>query len=226
MLRRVGWLIVLPVGILFLAGSASAGLEVFGGVTYNTYSLDWSELLPDLPHLHFESGTGTYAGARYWVTDRLAIGGWIDSFSGSSRDGGDDPSQAATIEGAGTGYLGSVMLDLPAGRGLALKPFVAAGVYDLSARARVRISPDNPNLDPVTLTGRLEAEEQAGGQAGLEVGMQLLPDLRLNGSIAYRHIPEFSRGTFELAGVGVERDDLKGLDASGLSAGLGLTYSF
>src|SRR5690606_28084228 len=73
--------------VLCLEIPASAQLELLGGVTYNRYSLEWGPVDSEGSDLPFNSGWGFYGGGvQYWVKPSLAIGGQVESFTGSGRE--------------------------------------------------------------------------------------------------------------------------------------------
>ena len=78
--------VLLAIGDLLLAGAPASGqLELVGGATYNTHSLDWGTTDPD-SNLTFNSGWGAYGSIQYWLNPSLGIGGQVDTLTGSGNE--------------------------------------------------------------------------------------------------------------------------------------------
>lgn len=195
---------------IFMAGQAWAQTDVYGGLSYNTYSIDWSFWRSlNLPgDLTFHSGPGTFVGVQVWLDDRLAVGGQIDLFSGSRQGEG-------TLEGRGAGYLARVALRLPGPDGLLVQPSAAAGLYSFRAVLETR-----------TGTYRLEGAPRLGGQMGLAVAWPIGSEVSLDASLAFRRVGEFTRGRVVTPTGEESYRERRGPNLSGFTARLGLVHTF
>lgn len=217
-------------GVLLVAAPAKGQFELVGGATYNTYSLDWGTAGAEDSDLAFNSGWGYYAGAHYWINSTLAIGGQIDRFTGSGRerwilnDGQTD--LVAGIEGRGTGYLATLAAPIAAHWGLDVTPFVAVGMYRVDADLMVTGKGSGAIPGDVTAKGRLRTASHVGGKFGITVGKEFTPGLVLSGQLAYRLVPAFKELRLEVLGFEREWTADEGIDVSGMSAGIALSYSF
>jgi len=209
---------------------ASAHLELLGGVTYNTYSLEWGPVDSGESDLPFNSGWGFYAGVQYWLNPSLAIGGQIESFTGSGRERwllGDGQTQVSIgIDGQGTGYLATLAVPISSREELQVTPFVGAGVYQVSADLRLRAQGGGTMPGVVTAKGRLSSSFQLGGKVGVSIGKEVGPGVVLSGQIAYRLVPTFRSLQLELFGFEQDWVADRGINVSGLSGALALMYRF
>lgn len=197
--------------VAFLAvGLASAQTEVYGGLSYNTYSIDWSfwRALGLPGNLAFHSGPGRFVGVQVGLDERLVVGGQIDLMSGSRQDQG-------TLEGHGIGYLARAALRLPGPDGFVLQPFAAAGLYTFRAE-----------LVNSSGTYRLEGSPRLGGQMGLAVTWPIGSDLGLDTSLAFRRVAEFTRGRVVTPAGDTSYHITRGPNLSGFTARLGLVHTF
>lgn len=219
---------------LVLAGAASAEVELVGGVTYNTYSIDWGEPSSDPSEIEFNSGFGAYVGAQYWATPTLAIGAQTDYFTGSDKiseqttdydgDGILDVESYQTRL-IGTGYLATLTLKLQPRVGVEARPFAAIGPYRVTLNNTFSIKPSDPHYAEAGATLKVKGDPQFGGKVGLNLIMELTPGINLGATVAYRFVNEFTRGTIEFMDLTTEAN-LKGINASGFSAGATLSFPF
>ena len=212
--------------VLLAATPASGQLEVLGGATYNTYSLDWGTD----QGLTFNSGWGAYGGFQYWLNPLLAIGGQVDTFTGSGRERwvlGDGSTQLVVgTEGQGVGYLTTLAAPIAAHGIMDVTPFVAVGVYRVTAGMTLRKQGSDEASGNVTAKGRLTTPSHVGGKFGVMVGKEIAPGLVLAGQLAYRLVPAFKDMRVEV--LGFEQDWVAdpGIDVTGLSAGVIVSYHF
>lgn len=218
------------VGVLLAATPANGQLELVGGATYNTYSLDWGAAVPDDSDLAFNSGWGYYGGVQYWVNPLLAIGGQVDAFTGSGQERwvlGDGTSEVVlAIHGQGTGYLATLAAPIAAQGIVEVTPFVAAGAYRVAADMTVSGQGGNGTPGEVAAKGRLTSPSRLGGKFGVTVAKEIAPGFALSSQLAYRLVPAFRDLRVEVFGFEQEWVAGQGIDVSGLSASLALTYSF
>lgn len=235
MVRMLAGVTSVLVGVLLLAGTVSAQIELVGGATYNTYSLEWDGLPPELSNVQFNSGLGAYGGAQYWISDAAALGAQFEYFTGSGKDSvreldydGDLILDTASYEvsATGMGYLATVTMNLPMGATTAIRPFAAAGMYGVSVDSKISISSSDPFTPDLSVAAKLKGDKRFGGKAGINFGMELAPGLTLSAVAAYRYVSEFTSGTLEFLGVETEWEDLEGLNVSGFSVGAALSYAF
>lgn len=223
--------LVLAVGAgLGSASPVGAELELLGGATYNTYSLDWGLIDPEDSQLPFNSGWGFYGGAQYWVSPSLAIGGQFETFTGSGRErwilADGTIAVRVGIKGNGTGYLATLAAPIATEGPIDATVFAAVGVYDIAADVTLRADSSGGTPGAVAATGRLSGPSQVGGKFGVTVGKRLRPGLAVAGQLAYRLVPAFQDLRLEV--LGLEQDWVadRGIDVSGVSAGVGFVYSF
>lgn len=218
------------VGVLLAATPVSGQLEVVGGATYNTYSLDWGAAVPEHSYLIFNSGWGYYGGVQYWVNPLLAIGGQVDAFTGSGQERwvlGDGTSEVVlAIHGQGTGYLATLAAPIAAQGIVEVTPFVAAGAYRVAADMTVSGQGGNGTPGEVTAKGRLTSPSCLGGKFGVTIAKEIAPGLSPSGQFAYRLVPAFRDLRVEVFGFEQEWVVDEGINVSGLSAGVAFTYRF
>jgi hypothetical protein len=104
---------------LFMVTAVSSAAEMgewegYGGLGYNTYSLEEAN---DLASDEVDSGISFLVGFKGWVRPKIAIGGEIESMEVEWED---DSYKAGT-----TGYLGTVNYEFIPG----ISAFGAAGIY-------------------------------------------------------------------------------------------------
>lgn len=224
--------VLLFVGVLVAASPVSAQLELIGGATYNTYSIDWGS---EDSSLAFNSGFGGYGGVQYWINETMAIGAQFDYLTGHGRDAWayddydlDGVKDKVTIEASmtGIGYLATVAMRFPVSDRFVVNPFVGAGMYGVNMEVKAGIDYSDPYSTDNKGTGELEFENRFAAKIGAFLGFDLAPGLTIGGAVAYRLISEFDEAVFKSGEIAADWDDLEGLNLSGLSASLGLTYAF
>lgn len=235
MARTLGIATVVLIAVLVLAGTVSANVEFVGGATYNTYSIDWSGLPPELSNIEFNSGLGAYVGAQYWINSALAVGAQLDYFSGTGQErfqesdyDGDGflDTESLKLNAVGTGYLATLTTKLNPSDRVEIRPFAAIGMYQLTINEKASIDFSDPSWLDGSVTIKLKGDNKIGGKVGVDFSIELAPDLSLGATAAYRFIDEFSSGTIEMMGIETKVDDLEGLNASGFSAGAALSLAF
>lgn len=221
---------LMALGVSLPAQPVSAHLELLGGATYNTYSLDWGPVDSKEGELPFNAGWGIYAGGQYWVTPSLATGGQVESMMGSGRDRwilADGMTEVTVaIGGQGTGYLATLATPLAASGRLDVTPFVAVGVYHVTADMKVSIAGAGAGPDAVTAKARLSSASRVGGKFGVTAGTQVGPGLLLSGQLAYRLVPAFQDLHLEAFGFEQDLGAGRGINISGFSAGLAISHCF
>lgn len=217
-------------GLLLAATPARAQLEVVGGPTYNTYSLDWGSADSRESDLPFNSGWGFYGGVQYWMHPSLAIGAQVDTFTGAGRERwalGDGVAEIAVeVSGQGTGYLATLAAPIAVPGSLDVTPFVALGTYSVRADVTVSGKTGTGAVGDVTARAALTSASRLGGKFGVTAGTEVVPGLTLSGQLAYRLVPAFDDLRTEVFGIEQEWMADRGINVSGLSAGVALTYRF
>lgn len=212
-------------GLLLAGTPASAHMEAIGGLTYNTYSLVWGGADSGQSDLPFNAGWGFYGGFQYWMRPSLAIGAQVDTFSGSGRErwrlGDGGPELGVEVNGQGTGYVATLAAPVATQGSLDVTPFVALGMYSVTADIAFRGEDGD-----VTARGSLTSASRLGGKLGVTIGREVAPGLAMSGSIAYRLVAPLEDLRTEILGFEREWSLDRGIDVSGLSAGLTVTYSF
>ena len=196
--------------VVLVAGPTAAQTEVYGGLSYNTYSIDWSfwRALRLPGNLAFHSGPGNFIGVQVRLDERLVVGGQVDFFSGSRQGQG-------ALEGRGAGYLARAALRLPGPEGFVVQPFAAVGLYNFSLE-----------LASSAGTYRLEATPRPGGQMGLAVTWPVGFGMTLDTTLAYRRVGEFTRGRMVTPDGETSYSVTRGPNLSGFTARIGLVHTF
>lgn len=205
--------------------SFASGMEFTGGLTYNTYRIDFDGFEADLG---ITNGYGFFFGGQYWVTDTIAVGGQIERllFSGDASETFDVGGLPVTVkdkaDGGSTGFLGTVTMDLGKSSAFRIQPFAAAGIYTLEVTETLTA----PGYLPEETRAVLKFDSRFGGKVGVNTRIQLTPTVVLNAFGAYRFISDFTEGTVRVGGVSMPMDDVVGWDLSGVSVGAGVVIGF
>src|SRR5690606_28361392 len=118
LLMSRGTTLAVLLGMLLLWASAYAQVDIVGGITYNTYAVDWSGVD------EFKSGPGFFGGVQYWINDHVGVGGQVEYLSTTEAH---DTSSSA-------GRTSRSILDTAAyyatfGDPVLVRPFASTGVY-------------------------------------------------------------------------------------------------
>lgn len=225
--RLVSLSFALAVVLAFTGFASSQGMEFTGGLTYNTYRVDFDGLEADLG---ITNGFGFFLGGQYWVTDTIAVGGQIERLlisgdASETYDAGGLPITAkAKADGGSTGFLGTVTMDLGKSSAFRIQPFAAAGIYTLEVTVDETLTA--PGYLPEETRAVLKFDSRFGGKVGVNTRIQLTPTVVLNAFGAYRFISDFTEGTVRVGGVSMPMDDVVGWDLSGVSVGAGVVIGF
>ena len=191
-----GTTLAVLLGMLLLWASAYAQVDIVGGITYNTYAVDWSGVD------EFKSGPGFFGGVQYWINDHVGVGGQVEYLSTTEAH---DTSSSARL--TSLSFLATAVYHASFSDTIFVRPFVGMGVYTSAL-----------HVESGATTVSFEAAPAFGAKLGVQVGTDISSKVSLTGLVGYRVVAPFREKE--------TNQKVDGLNFSGLTIGGGVGYRF